>query len=361
MKYFLFFFLLLLHSNIFPQEKITLENLRQKLIQLKPNKLTIEQSNKFVEEALTLVDDTQSRSDFWNIIVFISDVYHLTPYKEAHFIREQAIHQLVKNYTHTMRWSSLLTESFLPNFNKIPKEEWEHEIDTYDSLFDSITKDINDKHILAELLRAKIYLRIYINRNWDWMTQNHLDYSIKLLDTLNEVYGDLFYAGSKSDRISDRTQIYYYELEKLHFGAKAPITKGIDVNEKPIDIKDYQGKIVVLDFWTSFCHPCLAMVPAITDFTKKHKDDPIAYVGINGDTERSLALHTIQRFNITWRNFWDGTLGTDGPLAQTWNVHGWPTIIILDAKGLIRYKITGENAENKLEIAIEHLLKEMKK
>jgi hypothetical protein len=63
----------------------------------------------------------------------------------------------------------------------------------------------------------------------------------------------------------------------------------------------------------------------------------------------------MEKENITWRSFWDGG-STNGPIAKKWNVHGWPTIYVLDDKGIIRYKnVRGESMDK----AVDALLKEM--
>ena len=62
--------------------------------------------------------------------------------------------------------------------------------------------------------------------------------------------------------------------------------------------------------------------------------------------------------NITWRSFWNGPKGTGGPISTKWNVRGWPTIYVLDDKGVIRYKnVRGEEMDR----AVDELLAEMEK
>lgn len=64
----------------------------------------------------------------------------------------------------------------------------------------------------------------------------------------------------------------------------------------------------------------------------------------------------LQEQGITWRHAIDGT--TSGPIATQWNVHGWPTLYILDAKGVIRFK--GQDARGKkMEENVMKLLAEM--
>ena len=63
--------------------------------------------------------------------------------------------------------------------------------------------------------------------------------------------------------------------------------------------------------------------------------------------------------NISWRSFWNGPEGTAGPISTTWNVKGWPTLYIIDAKGTIRYKSVGAN-EDAIDKTLEELLAELK-
>ena len=60
--------------------------------------------------------------------------------------------------------------------------------------------------------------------------------------------------------------------------------------------------------------------------------------------------------DLTWRSFWCGERGTDGPIPTLWNVRGWPTIYVLDAKGVIRFRdVRGEEMTK----AVEQLLAEL--
>ena len=59
--------------------------------------------------------------------------------------------------------------------------------------------------------------------------------------------------------------------------------------------------------------------------------------------------------SLTWRSWWDGG-STNGPIARAWNVSAWPTIYVLDHKGVIRYKNVREQALDK---AVDTLLAEM--
>jgi hypothetical protein len=96
------------------------------------------------------------------------------------------------------------------------------------------------------------------------------------------------------------------------------------------------------------------MYPHERSLVKRLADRPFALLGINSDTDKNELKKALEKEKITWRSWWDGS--TSGPIATKWNVHGWPTIYVLDHKGVIRYK---GPREKQLDEAVDTLLKEM--
>ncbi len=97
------------------------------------------------------------------------------------------------------------------------------------------------------------------------------------------------------------------------------------------------------------------MIPHERSLVEKLKDEPFALVGVNSDPKETLRKAMASE-RITWRSFWDGG-GTTGPIASNWNVHGWPTIFVLDANGVIRAK---DLRDDELGKKVEELLAEIK-
>ncbi len=96
------------------------------------------------------------------------------------------------------------------------------------------------------------------------------------------------------------------------------------------------------------------MYPHERSLVARMKDKPFTILGVNSDSAAKYRS-AIERNNITWPSFWDGGT-TGGPIASDWAVSGWPTIYILDAKGVIRYK----NARGKaMDEAVDALMKEI--
>jgi hypothetical protein len=81
----------------------------------------------------------------------------------------------------------------------------------------------------------------------------------------------------------------------------------------------------------------MADVPNERSLVKRLEGKPFALLGINSDKDRQAVQKVIAKEGITWRSWWDGG-STEGPIATKWNVRSWPTLYLLDGKGVIRYK-----------------------
>jgi hypothetical protein len=98
------------------------------------------------------------------------------------------------------------------------------------------------------------------------------------------------------------------------------------------------------------------MYPHERSLVKRLEGKPFALLGVNSDLDKDALKKVMEKEEITWRSWWNGKDGTRGPISTAWNVHAWPTIYVLDAKGVIRYKnVRGEG----LDKAVDALLKEM--
>ncbi len=97
------------------------------------------------------------------------------------------------------------------------------------------------------------------------------------------------------------------------------------------------------------------MYPHERSLVKRLTNKPFALLGINSDPDREQLKDVLKKEQITWRSWWDGG-STSGPIASKWNVTGWPTIYVLDAQGVIRYRdVRGE----KMDEAVNKLLQEI--
>ena len=97
------------------------------------------------------------------------------------------------------------------------------------------------------------------------------------------------------------------------------------------------------------------MYPHERSLVERLKNEPFALIGVNSDKDREELKKVMKEENITWRSFRNGG-STSGPISTRWNVSGWPTIYVIDAKGVIRRK--GPRGEA-MDRAVNALLIEM--
>jgi hypothetical protein len=98
------------------------------------------------------------------------------------------------------------------------------------------------------------------------------------------------------------------------------------------------------------------MYPHERSLVKKMVSKPFALLGVNSDKDLDELKPVLKEEEITWRSFWNGEKGTGGPISGDWNVHGWPTLYVIDHKGVIRHKWVGAPEGDKLDTAIEKLV-----
>lgn len=79
------------------------------------------------------------------------------------------------------------------------------------------------------------------------------------------------------------------------------------------------------------------MYPHERSLVKRLEGKPFALLGVNSDSSREIVKQAVADENITWRSFWNGG-STGGPISTAWKVDGWPTLVYIDHKGVIRHK-----------------------
>src|SRR5436309_1993221 len=98
------------------------------------------------------------------------------------------------------------------------------------------------------------------------------------------------------------------------------------------------------------------MYPHERSLVKRLANRPFALIGVNSDVDKEKLKVALKEENITWRSFWNGLGGTEGPISQAWHVRGWPTIYVLDDAGVTRYRdVRGDDMDR----AVDRLLKEL--
>ncbi|CAN5285474.1 hypothetical protein BH10PLA2_BH10PLA2_33290 [soil metagenome] len=147
-----------------------------------------------------------------------------------------------------------------------------------------------------------------------------------------------------------------FEIQNLSVGKPAPEIAGEDLDGAKFKLSDFKGKVVMLSFWGTWCGPCMALVPHEREIVERFKGKPFALIGVNSDTDKEQVHKALEKSKITWRSFWCGDKGVFGPIPTAWNVNSWPTVYVLDQKGIIRAKQTMGKS---LDVVLEKLVAEV--
>ena len=132
-------------------------------------------------------------------------------------------------------------------------------------------------------------------------------------------------------------------------GSKFPDFEEKDLVGKPLSIAGVKAKVVLIDFWATWCGPCVAELPNILEAYEKHHASGFEIIGISLDKDRQKLEKFIKDKNMAWPQFFDGK----GELAQKYGISSIPATYLLDSEG----KIIASNLRGKaLEAAVAQAL-----
>jgi thiol-disulfide isomerase/thioredoxin len=125
-----------------------------------------------------------------------------------------------------------------------------------------------------------------------------------------------------------------FALTRLTAGQQVPDITGTDSSGKPFKLSDQRGKVVMLMFSANWCGPCKELYGTNRQLVTRFADKPFKLVSIMADQEPATVSQAVEKGEITWTAVWDGS---NGPIASKWNIESWPTLMLIDHLGTIRW------------------------
>ncbi len=115
-------------------------------------------------------------------------------------------------------------------------------------------------------------------------------------------------------------------------GKPAPDFKVKDLKGKELSLEKYRGKVILLDFWATWCGPCIAELPNVKRTYEKHKDQKFEIIGISLDSSKTKLDTFIKKEGLNWIHYWDHNQS----IAQQYKVSDIPSMFLIDGKGVVR-------------------------
>jgi tetratricopeptide (TPR) repeat protein len=116
-----------------------------------------------------------------------------------------------------------------------------------------------------------------------------------------------------------------------------------------ISLAALRGRIVLLDFWASWCAPCVRALPSVRKLQKDHANDPFVLVGISADHDEKTWRAFTSRNGMIWPQYWD----QDNRLQGLFNVRVIPTYVLIDGEGIERLRASGNGFDQARALASE--------
>ena len=119
-----------------------------------------------------------------------------------------------------------------------------------------------------------------------------------------------------------------------------------------IALSDYQGQIIIMNMWATWCPPCRAEMPGLERFYQTYKSDGVVVLAVNGQEPESTVRPFIAANNFTFPVLLD----VDGTVGRQYATHSFPTTFVIDRNGRIQHVKVGEITAAELEQIVTPLL-----
>lgn len=104
-----------------------------------------------------------------------------------------------------------------------------------------------------------------------------------------------------------------------------------------ITLESLRGKVVLLDFWATWCKPCVQALPSIQKLQKAHAADPFVMIAVSADEDEDVWRRFTTKNQMVWPQFWDGNT----QMRDAFNITALPTYVVIDGEGIEQLRVVG--------------------
>jgi len=121
-------------------------------------------------------------------------------------------------------------------------------------------------------------------------------------------------------------------------GYTAPEFTLANIHDAQVSLSDFKGKVVLLNFWATWCGPCRIEMPTLQALTEDYADQPFVVLALAGDFDgKAKVAPFMEKLGLTF----PGLIDSDGRIQDMYYVNAMPTTYVLDKQGTVVYKMIG--------------------
>lgn len=146
--------------------------------------------------------------------------------------------------------------------------------------------------------------------------------------------------------------------DRLEEGEVAPDWELADFDGKKHKLSDFRGKVVLLDFWATWCKPCILAMPGIEQIQESYKDKGVVVLGMNVEDEVQVARDFFRQKPAKYPQ-----LAAAGPVSRQYRIFGLPGFVVIDAEGRVALRLSGwgSDSQQRIKDKLDAALKAMAK
>jgi thiol-disulfide isomerase/thioredoxin len=211
------------------------------------------------------------------------------------------------------------------------------ELKQFDALLAEHQGEKTDAVAQILYMKAMLYLQVFQNT----------DQGVAMIKQLKTDYPDTKFAKNADNILAMIAK--QAEAKKvqsaLAVGSKLPDFDEKDLAGNPLSIASHKGKIVMIDFWATWCPPCRAELPNVIATYQKHHTEGFDIIGVSLDEDRAKLDAFLKKQDMTWPQFFDGK-GWSNKLAVKYGIESIPATFLLDGDGnIIGKDLRGDDLE----------------
>lgn len=209
---------------------------------------------------------------------------------------------------------------------KTNENDFADELKEFDNLLAKHKDEKSDDVAQILFAKATVYMQLF----------DKIDKGVELIKQLKTDFPDTQPA-RKADQILAAIQKQAEARrinEALVAGKSFPDFDEKDLAGQPLSLANYKGKVVLIDFWATWCGPCVAELPNVIATYEKYHGEGFEIIGVSLDEDQAKLTAFIKSRNMTWPQFFDGQ-GWQNKLAAKYGIESIPATFLIDGEGKI--------------------------